>query len=162
MRFLVLALLFALVAVVCAIPFRGAVQDLEQPSGGKGKGKGKGGNMLGKLCSMPDDEIAKAEPKFAKMRAFGDCMVANGVTFMRDCQNSAYGSELSSFKDMKASMCPPDATKQAAFKACLSKGKPDKDAMKKARAACKVKASDPPPGMAALPMPGTPEESSAL
>jgi hypothetical protein len=66
MRFLVLALLFALVAVVCASPFIGAVLDFERRGGGKGKGKGGGrGKMLEKLCSMLDEDIAKGESKCA-------------------------------------------------------------------------------------------------
>ena len=61
MRFLILALFYALVAVVCASPFLGAVQDFERRGGGKG-GRGK---MLEKLCASSDVDIAKMEPKCA-------------------------------------------------------------------------------------------------
>jgi hypothetical protein len=67
MRFLVLALLFAFVAVVCASP---VLDDGDGAGKGKGKGRGKGkggrGNgkrvSMGTLCEMSDNEIAKGEP----------------------------------------------------------------------------------------------------
>ena len=56
MRFLILALLYALVAVVCASPFLGAVQDFERRDG-------KGGNKLEKFCSMSDERNCEGRAK---------------------------------------------------------------------------------------------------
>jgi hypothetical protein len=156
MRFLVLALLFALVAVVCASPFVGAVLDFERRGGGKGGG---GGKMLEKLCSMLDEDIAKGESKFAKMRALRDCLAAKGLTTMKDCQVTAYGSNPSTLAEIKHLMCPIDPNKQKAFKDCVkAKGKPDKAALKVAFGECKRGSGDPHPPPEAPPMPGTTEE----
>jgi hypothetical protein len=44
---------------------------------------------------------------------------------------STYGSEPSTLKEMKALMCPVDATKQAALKDCMKSKAVDKDKVSK-------------------------------
>ncbi|KAK4702950.1 hypothetical protein P7C70_g3274, partial [Phenoliferia sp. Uapishka_3] len=90
---------------------------LERRGGGR-----RGG--LQKLCMMDDASLKKLEESVTgkKMKEIEDCM-HDLYPAPGDCFKSTYGSFPRTISAKKAVVCPPDATKQAAFQTCMQ-GKP--------------------------------------